>query len=148
FQCAVPVFEGLLLDPLHDGIIMDLLFDLATWQGYAKLRLHTEDTLDFFDTATAVLGNTVRRFKRTTCEHYRTTELPQEHAARGHRLANLAAKQVTSANKTVSASHPKVKHLNLGTYKFHALGHYPATIRMRGTTDNYSTQPVSLFFAF
>jgi hypothetical protein len=31
---------------------------------------------------------------------------------------------------------------NLETYKTHALGHYPSTIRRFGTTDSYSTQTV------
>ena len=35
---------------------------------------------------------------------------------------------------------PKV--LNLRTYKLHALGDYVVQIRMFGTTDSYSTQPV------
>lgn len=118
------------------------MFDLATWQAYAKLRLHTEDTLDFFDSATVVLGKSVRKFQRTTCETYITMELPQEHAARGRRQAQLAAKQGALA-VAKGGTRPKVKKLNINTYKFHALGDYPNTIRIRGTTDNYTTQPVS-----
>ncbi|KAJ3768539.1 hypothetical protein FB446DRAFT_608422, partial [Lentinula raphanica] len=34
------------------------------------------------------------------------------------------------------------KLFNLNTYKFHALGDYPWTIRTFGTTDSYSTQLV------
>jgi len=36
------------------------------------------------------------------------------------------------------------KTLNLNTYKFHALGDYVETIKMYGTTDSYSTEPVSV----
>lgn len=43
-QCSIPVFEGLLDDP-HDTILMNLLFLLATWHAYAKLRMHTDTTL-------------------------------------------------------------------------------------------------------
>ena len=132
-------------------MIMDLLFDLAVWHAYAKLRLHTEDTLSFFDSATVVLGSTVRRFARTTGQHYHTTELPHEHAARGRREAALAAKQGQSGPGSIGkgkapASELKPKKLNLHTYKYHALGDYPNTIRLMGTTDNYSTQTVSLIF--
>ncbi|KAG2744431.1 hypothetical protein P692DRAFT_20878210 [Suillus brevipes Sb2] len=56
-QCAIPVFEKLLPDN-HDQIIHDLLFDLLVWHAFAKLRMHTEDTLSLFDTATMVLGQT------------------------------------------------------------------------------------------
>ena len=38
----------------------------------------------------------------------------------------------------------KTKTFNLTTYKLHALGDYPNTIRQYGTTDNYTTQTVSL----
>jgi hypothetical protein len=115
-----------------------MLFDLATWHAFAKLRLHTEYTLDSFDAATTYLGRAVRKFQLTTCDYYRTTELPQEHAARGRRTAALAAQQGRGA----SGSGPKIKKLNLLIYKFHALGDYPNTIRRFGTTDSYSTQTV------
>jgi hypothetical protein len=36
------------------------------------------------------------------------------------------------------------KTFNINTYKAHALGDYVATIRRYGTTDSYSTEPVSL----
>ena len=122
--------------------MLDLLFDLATWHAFAKLRLHTEQTLDFFDAATIYLGRSTRKFERTTCAYYHTTELPQEHAARGRHTAALAAKQGRAIRPT---SHAKAKKLNLSTYKFHALGDYPDTIRRFGTTDSYTTQTVSDF---
>lgn len=143
-QCAIPVFEGLLPAP-HDNIILDLLFDLATWQGFAKLRMHTDDTLAFFDTATTTLGKSVRKFERHTCAYYQTTELPQEYAARGQRHAALVAKQPRASGPgTKTAPTLKIKKLNLSTYKYHALGDYPNTIRQYGTTDSYSTQTVCM----
>ena len=36
----------------------------------------------------------------------------------------------------------KAKTFNLRTYKLHALGDYPQTIRKHGTTDNYTSQRV------
>ncbi|KAG2065227.1 hypothetical protein BDR04DRAFT_1130454 [Suillus decipiens] len=114
-QCVIPVFEGLLPNE-HNGIVLNMLFDLAAWHGYAKLCMHTDDTLDFFDTATIALGN-----------HYYTTELPHEHAP-----------QVPTKGKERAG--PKFKSLNLSTYKFHTLGDYANMIRRAGTTDNYSTQ--------
>ncbi|KAG6906179.1 hypothetical protein DXG01_015412 [Tephrocybe rancida] len=35
------------------------------------------------------------------------------------------------------------KTFNISTYKFHALGDYPAMIKKYGTCDSYSTEPVS-----
>src|SRR6267154_5047181 len=140
----MPVFENLLPEP-HNKIVLDLLFDLSVWHGYAKLRMHTDDTLAYFDTATVVLGQSVQTFYKITCSYYHMTELPHEYAARGRREAALAAKQPSSSGKGKQKSGPKFKALNLLTYKFHALGHYPNTIRRFGTTDSYSTQPVSIF---
>jgi len=138
-QCAIPVFEDLLPEP-HNAIVLNLLFDLASWHGYAKLRMHTADTLAFFDTATTVLGQSVRKFHKTTCAYYPTMELPHEYAARGRREAALASKQMKS-----TTSRAKHKSLNLSTYKFHALGDYVNTIKLMGTTDNYTTQLACLW---
>ncbi|KAG2030542.1 hypothetical protein BDR03DRAFT_936636 [Suillus americanus] len=146
-QCALPVFEGILIDKeskdkekaIHNKVILDLLFDLAAWHAYAKLRLHTDDTLAFFDSATVALGQSIWKFQRTMCKYYHTMELPHEHAAHGHRQAALASKQ-PGASHTVFG--PKVKRLNLNTYKYHALADYPNTIYERGTIDSFNSQLV------
>jgi hypothetical protein len=124
---------------------MTLLFDLAHWHGLAKLRMHTDPTLEILSRATTSLGNSVRIFEEKTCALFQTRELERERAARQRRqekaTASAGAKQkpATSGNNT-----RKPKHLNLKTYKYHALGDYVTTIRRFGTTDSYSTQPVSL----
>lgn len=138
----MPVFDGL-LPPPHNSIVQDLLFELATWHAYAKLRLHTTDTLNFFDASVRSLSQMVRKFVKTTCEAYVTLELPRETAARGRRGAAAANKSGVSIPRRSTES--KRKKLNLQTYKYHALGDYPDTIRQRGTTDNYTTQTVSEF---
>lgn len=139
----MPCFEGLLPAP-HNKIVLDLLFNLAAWHGYAKLRLHTEKTLAFFETTINSLRHSVYKFQEMTCSTYQTTELPQESAARGRRQAALAAKQdIGTPSISLKA---KIKHLNLTTYKYHALADYPNTIRRYGTTDNYTTQTVSTSF--
>src|ERR1700724_3062038 len=79
-QCAIPVFEGLLPEP-HNKRLLELLFLLASWQGLAKLRLHTEDTLQLLDNVTASLGNALRAFKVQTCSTFDTKELPREVAS-------------------------------------------------------------------
>ena len=78
----MPVFNGLLPEP-HNSYVQDLLFDLATWHAYAKLRLHTSDTLSFFEHAVTSLGLTAHQFLKKTNEAYITWELPQETAVRG-----------------------------------------------------------------
>jgi len=131
------VFEGLLPAP-HNKIVMNLLFALATWHAYAKLRLHTDTTLQFMESATTILGEQLRRFVKVTCEAYNTKETPSEVAARARRQG----KQKGNATGPSESSGPKKKELNLSTYKLHALGHYTDTIHRFGTTESYSTQTV------
>jgi hypothetical protein len=131
-QCALPVLDGLLPDP-HNDTVLDLVFVMGCWHAYAKLRLHTELTLASFERVTKDLGILLRRFTATTCNAFKTTELPKERAARLRRAATGAPTQ------TASGGGPKLKGFNLNTYKLHALGDYPQTIRERGTTDNYTT---------
>jgi hypothetical protein len=106
---------------------------MGCWLTYAKLRLHTELTLASFERTTVDLGTLLRHFTTVTCNAFKTRELPRERAARLRRAA---------ANGSTPASlggGPKPKGFNLCTYKLHALGDYPQTIRERGTTDNYTT---------
>lgn len=133
-QCALPVLDGLLPSP-HNETILDLVFVMGCWHAYAKLRIHTESTLTSFEHITKDLGTLIRYFATTTCEAFSTTELPREQSARLRRNA---------ANGTVQAGGggTKAKTFNLRTYKLHALGDYPKTIRERGTTDNYTSARV------
>ncbi|KAF8322961.1 hypothetical protein F5887DRAFT_1086897 [Amanita rubescens] len=140
-QCSIPVFDGL-LPPPHNRIVLNLLFELATWHALAKLRLHTETTINALEASTKRLGKSLREFKSVTCETYVTKELPSEEAARGRRESALRAKQPASNGPTTNttARRKREKKFNLSTYKLHALGDYPHTIRMFGTTDGYTSQ--------
>ena len=124
--------------------MLDLLFILATWHAYAKLRLHTDSTLQSFDAITKTLGKIIRQFVSKTCKAFVTKELPQEHAARGRRKAAKVAKTGKNVAQGKTSTGVKIKHFNLQTYKLHALGDYPSMIRRFGTTDSYTTQIVSL----
>ena len=61
---------------------MELLFVTAHWHALAKLRMHTDATLDIMDRVTADLGNKLRSFKKTTCTVFETQELRRELDAR------------------------------------------------------------------
>ena len=131
----LPVLDGL-LPPPHEATVLDLVFVMGCWHAYAKLQLHTEETLTSFECVTADLGILLRHFSTVTCNAFKTAELPRERAARIRRAAN------TPTVLEPSRSGPKLKGFNLNTYKLHALGDYPQTIRERGTTDNYTSQRV------
>ncbi|KAN0077954.1 hypothetical protein V8E55_010011, partial [Tylopilus felleus] len=115
------------------------LLDLVTLHALAKLQLHTEQTLNLFDSATIYLGESTQKFQHTMCQYYQMTELPQEHTARGHCTATLSGKKVHMIGTSTTSSSPKEKKLNLSIYKFHMLGEYPDTICRFGTTDSYTS---------
>ena len=71
-----------------------------------------------------------------TCPAFNTVELPRESAARLRRTANNPSARPSRSGGA------RLKTFNLSTYKIHALGDYPKTIRERGTTDNYTSQRV------
>jgi hypothetical protein len=157
FQCAIPVFEGL-LPTFHDTAVQDILFTLAYWHALAKLRMHTDSTLVLLRGATSSLGTLLRRFIKYTCSAFDTRELPTEVATRGRRQKRKQTNKtdlqhdstqplVASQPSPTANSSAKKKHLNLMTYKLHALGDYVSQIMRFGTTDSYSTQRACTFCA-
>jgi len=135
---------------------MDLLFELATWHGLAKLHLHTESTVQALESSTTQLGIALRKFQSTTCAEFVTCHLPSEEAARGCRkaakvkLQPTAPKSKSKGKELESKGKKKVsstlRAFGLSNYKTHALPNYAKTIREFGTTDGYSTQNVSSLF--
>lgn len=84
-------------------------------------------------------------FANETCPAFSTRELRREAESRRRRQAREGGSSRIQTQGTSSVTgdrRPKV--LNLRTYKLHALGDYPAQIRVYGTTDSYSTQSVKL----
>ena len=79
-QCIIPAIEGL-LPKKHEKHILDLLFLLATWHAYAKLRLHTDHTLTSFERLTKPLGAALRHFGGKLSDSFDTKELPKEASA-------------------------------------------------------------------
>lgn len=159
-QDMIPSVDGLLLEP-YNSIIITLLYRLAEWHALAKLRMHTEHTLQSLENSTRKIGQELRSFRDLTLQSFKCQELPKETTARLRRRKRTRAQKaqanvdtqtkpedetnpdqstINSAKKDQAP--PKSKILNLFTYKFHALGDYVRTIRLYGTTDSYSTQIV------
>jgi hypothetical protein len=122
------VFEGLLPEPFN-AMLLRLLYKAAEWHALAKLRLHTDSTLNLLEEVTKEFGHLMRQFRNKTSDSFNTVELPRGADARNGRPRSS-----------------KKKQLNLNTYKFHALADYVSTIRLFGTTDSYSTLIVSSLF--
>ncbi|KAK7688185.1 hypothetical protein QCA50_008555 [Cerrena zonata] len=134
--CAVPAFEGLFDNNEDNKLVEQLLFKMAEWHAFAKLRMHTEETVKHLEKLTTNLGVLMRKFSTITCSRTETYELPREKAARERRQAE----QSKSSDSPSAPTGKKRKGLNLNTYKWHALGHYVRFIRLFGPTDIYSTQ--------
>lgn len=117
---------------------MELLYRVAEWHGFAKLRLHTDSTLEHLNMLTKDFGRLMRQFRDQTCPQFQTVELPREVAARKRKGAQ--APLVVSSSSASSSR--KSKTLNLFTPKFHSLGDYVHTIQRFGCTDSFSTQVV------
>jgi hypothetical protein len=132
-QTAIPVFEELFPNP-HNSKILELLFHFAHWHGLAKLRMHSDITLDVLDKQTTILGRLLRTFQSKTCAQYDTRELPREAKARQRRQAKCGS------TSSIQPHGRKRRTFALQTYKFHSLGDYVETTKKYGTTDSYSTE--------
>ncbi|KAK0433074.1 hypothetical protein EV421DRAFT_1741807 [Armillaria borealis] len=79
-QCAFPCFEGLL--PEHsNAVILDNLFDFATWHGFTKLRMHMESMLQVYEALMTSLGKQLRIFEMKICLQFQTKETPSKAGA-------------------------------------------------------------------
>ena len=146
---------------VQDNSVLQLIFHLAHWHGLAKLRLHSDLSLNLLDTETTCLGEQLRCFKDKVCPAFETRELKREADSRRQKATKKQFPiPVTTTRCTKSTARPAPiipevdqpravpddrawKAFSLDTYKVHALGDYPQTIRRYGTTDSYSTEPVS-----
>lgn len=128
--------------PEHSESISELLYVAAEWHCLAKLRMHTDSTLQDLVAVTVELGNQLRKFAEKIAPDFVTKETPAEAAARARRHA---ATQKTSTEPISTSSARKAKMYHLNRYKLHALGDYVDMICEFGTTDSYNTQIVSLY---
>ncbi|KAF8226463.1 hypothetical protein L208DRAFT_1284713 [Tricholoma matsutake] len=46
-QCALPCFEGL-IHPPYNAIVLDMLFIIALWHGFGKMKIHTDISAQIF----------------------------------------------------------------------------------------------------
>ncbi|KAJ2934434.1 hypothetical protein H1R20_g2679, partial [Candolleomyces eurysporus] len=117
-QCAIPVFDNLLPNKKHGRAVVSILYKCAKWHALAKLRTHTDATLQLFETETIELGEEFHKFIETVCTEIQTKELATEVAARQRReqrkllKESKAAKQAT---KDGDATAPKTPSLDKST---------------------------------
>ena len=145
YQCCIPCFESLLPTP-HNESVLKLLYLTSYWHALAKLRLHSETTLNVLDNITVLFARAIHHFKEETCPRFNTVETDHEYLARRRAAEQRLSHHPTSALQSTSTSGKRSKTFNLLTSKLHTLGDYIETIKMFGTTDSYSTQIVRFKF--
>jgi hypothetical protein len=144
-QCAIPVFDGLLPEP-HNTRVLKLLFNLAHWHGLAKLRMHTEPTLDMLSQATTSLGSRFRDFQEKTCTMFQTRELERERAARQRRQGKRQGKHAVNhgGRPVFATSNARISSEGTGeptNITNHTTGPTPAHTDSRESAD--ATNPIS-----
>jgi hypothetical protein len=131
-KIAIPAFDQLLPEP-HGTIVHQLLFVLAEWHALAKLRMHTELTVNLLEAKTEDLASSVCAFMEVTCAAYKTVETTKEYAARLKRSAKKARESDTT--------HEAFGRKDTGTASSHAEATAPPpapVTTLQGTDANRS----------
>ncbi|KAG8767288.1 hypothetical protein FRC12_006324 [Ceratobasidium sp. 428] len=135
-QCCIPCLEGLFTDR-EFNYISRLIFTFATWHALAKLRMHTEATVNALDSQTTLLGARLRQFKAFSAEAFPSVvETNKEFEARKRRETQAALKN----NRLPGPFQKQAREFSLSTPKINMLGDHPKAIRQFGSSDSYSTQ--------
>ncbi|KAH9916588.1 uncharacterized protein BXZ73DRAFT_105780 [Epithele typhae] len=133
-QTIIPCIEGL-LPPSTNESVLTLLFVCAYWHALAKMRLHSDSSLDLLDDTTALLGHEMRYFAAITCPQFDARETAAEYQAR---------RRAEERRNPTSIAANDGRRLRLftaiNTIKFHFLGEYVSIIRELGTTDSFTTE--------
>ncbi|KAI0667060.1 hypothetical protein C8Q78DRAFT_1140637 [Trametes maxima] len=127
-QCIIPCFEGLLPEADNDSILT-LLFVSAYWHALAKMRMHTDTSLQILDDSTSLLGNELRHFAAVTCTKFDTRETQAEYDLRKRAEARRASNQAGPSNSAAQPSSSTAQQ-----------SYYAWCIKRTGTTDSYTTQ--------
>lgn len=81
---------------------MKLLYRTAEWHGLAKLRIHTEGSLELLEQLTKELGSLLRDFSKTTSTDFKTYELPREVQERQRRALAQGPTQSIVRDRSVA----------------------------------------------
>jgi hypothetical protein len=102
----IPAVDGL-LPKTHNSMIITLLYRLAEWHALAKLRVHTEQTLDSLEKSTTIIGRELRSFRDKSVKSFKCQELPKETAARQRQKERAQSrKESGSASTNINVNCP------------------------------------------
>ena len=108
------------------------------------MRLHTDSTLALLDNSTTILGRAFRHFVAETCPAFATKETKAEYEARKRAQARAA----TASGPLALPDGRRPRVFNMRVVKLHFLGDYVTFIRLKGSTDSWTTQTVRLSHFF
>ena len=91
---------------------MKLLYRTSEWHALAKLRMHTDQSLELLEKLTIEFGDLMRHFRDVTSSQFATMELPRETAARNRREAQKA-KNISQSGSAAGAIAMPRPDLNL-----------------------------------
>ena len=145
-QCWIPILEGILLGE-HNEILLNLTFNMATWQAYSKLHMYISHTIKSLWSQTKELGCQLYCYANRVCSKYKMKPLLGEAAAACQQWAKkkiAADPQQPDAPKTKSTTSKamNIKQFNLKIYKIHVLSNYTDHIELFSPMDSFSTQQV------
>ncbi|KAK0431435.1 hypothetical protein EV421DRAFT_1720532, partial [Armillaria borealis] len=92
----------------ENTIVLNNLFDFATWHGFTKLRMHTDSTLQVYDALTSSLSYQLCTFETKVCPQFETKETPLEAGARLRCQTQQMKKGSPKPGKKVSTN--KTRH--------------------------------------
>lgn len=124
-QTSIPGFHGLLPEPF-DNAIATLLYRVCTCHALAKLRLHTDATVDHLQRSVAAFAADLRKMDGCL----------QNIPSKGGRKTKSLKKQSGNTNQSLTNTRPT---LNRNTVKLHSIADYPRSILRYGSVDSYST---------
>ena len=107
----IPVVDGLLSEPYNAQLLV-LLYRLAEWHALAKLRMHTEHSLQGLDKATTGIGCELRSFREWSRDSFTVKKLPSESDARRRRTRRIRAAQGGSSSYPEAVMNPSTAMSN------------------------------------
>jgi len=150
-------WHGLAKLRMHNDLTIELM-DAETASLGVKLRAFSRHTCPAFATRELQREYNARLQREAKSK----SASRNSQTATSNATSNASAISATQASSSSEATRPiaeqpqtpttmgvrskragrRTKTLNINTYKFHAYGDYPATIRRYGTMDSYSSETV------
>ena len=150
-------WHGLAKLRMHNDLTLRVLESVTETLG-TRLRDFSQNNCSTFNTVELHREHRARLRREATKVDPQAQAQHTEQALPQHGAAGVADTSASASSSTPtfpsSARHSKStsiragrrrKTLNINMYKFHSYGDYARIIRIYGTTDSYSTEPVSYY---